>query len=47
MKIRPLGGEFMRTGGQRQADLAKLFVAIRNFANGPIKHSSNLVNCTS
>ena len=37
MKIRPLGAELFHSKGhkERQTDMTKLLVAIRNFANAP------------
>jgi hypothetical protein len=37
MKIRPVGAELFHSDGhkERQTDLTKLIVAIRNFANAP------------
>jgi hypothetical protein len=39
MKIRPVGAELFRADGRtyRQADMMKLIVAFRNFANAPKK----------
>jgi len=38
MKIRPVGAEF-HADGDREADMMKLKVALRNFADAPKKRS--------
>jgi hypothetical protein len=48
MKIRPLGVELFHVDAltDRQADVTKLIVAFRNFANAPQKWKSFSIQCS-